>query len=390
MTVRKTDTELIIELAGRIDATNAVVIEQEVFHALRERQPGETVVFDADDLTYISSAGLRILMKVRKRLGFAPEIRNVSLEVYDILEATGFTEMFTVTRGLRKLSVDGCEIVGKGGSGTVYRYDPETVVKVYHDPGPEKALEERETARRAFVFGLPTAISYEMVQVGDRYASVFEMLDAECLLDIIRATPEKLEEHARDIVGLLKIIHEIEVPEGIFPVFKERMLHFIENLAVDAGKPGDLTQENVEAMTAFVNSLPDSMQLMHGDFHPGNIMCRGDEKLLIDLERLSTGDPLFELGMLYIPFVGFAETDPEDNMRFLGLPYEFCQEFFRRVFTLYYSEDSEAERAEKLKTIRKIAYIEMMHKMKVTRRMKDKQTVDNYYFWMKELLELLM
>ena len=390
MNARRENGELIVELSGRIDTNNAAQAEEEIFRLLETREPEETLVFDADDLTYISSAGLRVLMKVRKELGAPLEIRNTSLEVYDIFEATGFTELFSVSRGLRRLSVDGCEIVGKGAAGTVYRYDPETVVKVYHEPGPKDAIAERETARKAFVFGLPTAISYEMVRVGDRYASVFEMLDAECLIDVMRASTDKLEDHAQNFVSLMKLIHAIEVPEGTFPAFKDRMRRMVEKLSADAGKPDDLTEADAAAVKAFIETLPDSMHLIHGDFHPGNVMCMGGEQMLIDLDRLSTGDPIFELSMVYVPFCGFAEIDPKDNERFLGLPYEFCQRFFKRVLELYYDLSSEEELAAKMKTIRTIAYIEMMHKMKVTRRMRDEQTVHNYFFWLKELKELLM
>ncbi len=35
---------------------------------------------------------------------------------------------------------------------------------------------EQRLAKRAFVKGVPTAISYDIVKVGDKYGSVFELL----------------------------------------------------------------------------------------------------------------------------------------------------------------------------------------------------------------------
>ena len=32
---------------------------------------------------------------------------------------------------MREISVEGCEVLGKGGNGAVYRLDDETIVKVY-------------------------------------------------------------------------------------------------------------------------------------------------------------------------------------------------------------------------------------------------------------------
>ncbi len=71
----------VIKLSGRIDASNAAEWEKSIFEQLGEK--GETV-FDASDLDYISSAGLRVLMKVIKRSDGGVKVINVSTEVYDI------------------------------------------------------------------------------------------------------------------------------------------------------------------------------------------------------------------------------------------------------------------------------------------------------------------
>ena len=84
---------------------------------------------------------------------------NVSAEVYEILEMTGFTEMMPVEKARRSISVEGCEAIGRGANGIVYRIDKDTVVKVYQsaDCLPD-VQRERELARKAFVLGIPTAI----------------------------------------------------------------------------------------------------------------------------------------------------------------------------------------------------------------------------------------
>jgi len=33
--------------------------------------------------------------------------------------------------GIKEISVEGCEVIGKGGQGTIYRLDEETIVKLY-------------------------------------------------------------------------------------------------------------------------------------------------------------------------------------------------------------------------------------------------------------------
>ena len=54
---------------------------------------------DASELTYILIAGLRVLMKLRKTVGNVT-INNVTSEVYEIFEVTGFTQLMTVNKKL--------------------------------------------------------------------------------------------------------------------------------------------------------------------------------------------------------------------------------------------------------------------------------------------------
>ena len=111
----------VIRLSGRIDSNNASLVENEIMEQLASAgvQDSDAVELDAEDLEYISSAGLRVLLRIRKT---HPDmvIRNVTMAVYDILEMTGFTEMMDVQRAYRVVSIEGCEEIGRGANGRVY------------------------------------------------------------------------------------------------------------------------------------------------------------------------------------------------------------------------------------------------------------------------------
>lgn len=146
-------------------------------------------MIDAKNLEYISSAGLRILLRLRKE---DPNLAivDVSSEVYDILDMTGFTEMMTVKKAYRRLSADGCEMIGKGANGAVYRYDEETIIKVYFNPDALPEIQrERELARKALVLGINTAIPYDIVRIGEGYGTVMELLAASSLSKMIKKIP---------------------------------------------------------------------------------------------------------------------------------------------------------------------------------------------------------
>ena len=157
-----------IALSGRVDSANSAAMEAALSEILKAH-PDEIPVINAEGLEYISSAGLRVLLRLRKQLQDL-RITEVSPEVYEIFDMTGFTEMMTIEKAYRRLSVEGCEIIGEGANGKVYRLDPETIIKVYKSNDALFAIKrERELARKAFVLGIPTAIPYDVVRVGDQY-----------------------------------------------------------------------------------------------------------------------------------------------------------------------------------------------------------------------------
>lgn len=104
--------------------------------------------------------GLRVLLKLRKRLG-SLSIIDVSpgvFEIFEIFEMTGFSQLMDVQKRLREMSLAGCEVIGTGGNGCDYRLDDDKIVKVFAKP--DRALVEREQAfaRTAFVSGVPCVI----------------------------------------------------------------------------------------------------------------------------------------------------------------------------------------------------------------------------------------
>ena len=101
MKTTKENDKLIITLNARIDTENAAETDKELSDMLKEN-PGFTPILDASELNYISSAGLRVLMKLRKTTGKALTVRNVSPEVYEIFDTTGFTGILDVKKAPRK------------------------------------------------------------------------------------------------------------------------------------------------------------------------------------------------------------------------------------------------------------------------------------------------
>ena len=82
--------------------------------------------------------------------------------------------------------------------------------------------------------------------------------------------------------------------------------------------------------------------MLHGDYHTNNIMVRAGESLLIDMDTLCMGHPIFELGSMFNAFIGFAESNHEVSMQFLGFPFETAAKFWRLSLAMYLGTEDEA------------------------------------------------
>jgi thiamine kinase-like enzyme len=102
--------------------------------------------------------------------------------------------------------------------------------------------------------------------------------------------------------------------------------------------------------------------MMHGDYHIKNIMMQNGEVLLIDMDTLCVGHPIFELASMYLGFVGFGECDPKKVENFLGIPYDTAVDFWKKSLKLYLeSEDDNYVKSVEEKCMI-IAYTRLMRR----------------------------
>ena len=377
------DTGIVtIPLSGRIDSNNANKAEEKLRSMLDGKNVG-CLVLDAADLEYISSAGLRVLLRLRKD---HPELRliNTSPEIYDILDMTGFTEMMSVEKAYRVVSIEGAEPLGQGSNGAVYRIDNDNVVKVYNRPEAlEDIRHEREMAKLALVLGIPTAISYDVVKVGGSYGSVFELLNARSFSKILAREPEKFDWCVREFASLLKKIHSTVVPGGKLEDMKHKVLSWAEYV-----KP-HLPEAEGEKLVSLVSAVPENPHMIHGDYHTKNLELQNDEVLLIDMDTLAVGDPIFELGSVFNAFVGFHELNHDGIMAFQGFDFETGGRFFRASLAEYLGTHCPSKLREVEDKARIVGYTRLIRRS--IRRggldnAKDRAEIEH---WTGELVELI-
>lgn len=88
--------ELTIFLKGKVNSSNSEETEQAIDNIIASNS-FKSIVFDMGELEYISSAGLRILIRIKQQ-NEDTKLTKVSDAIYEILEMVGFTSFFTIER----------------------------------------------------------------------------------------------------------------------------------------------------------------------------------------------------------------------------------------------------------------------------------------------------
>lgn len=339
---------IIIKIQGRLDTVASVAADKDINQALASTGEVGSITVDASELTFISSSGLRIILALKKKY---PQFRIVEVQpdVYSVFEMTGFVKMMDITKALRRRSIEGCPEIGRGGVGIVYRTAPDEIVKVFREGSSlEDVTKEISMAKEAFVLGMPTAISFDTVRVGNCYGLVYELLDATTMAKLIATDPERMPECAGQFARLTKELHSIEVaPGGIIP-----NCHTNEEEAIKkVGRYFD--DEAVGHLLDIIRCIPKGNRLLHCDLHPKNVMVQGSELMFIDMGEVSYGNPLIDLGHTYATMVGLIG----DYNNVVGFGEELGHRFFDLFIHEYYSGETEETIQRNIEMIKVISYV---------------------------------
>lgn len=95
--LEKENGKNIVRLKGRLDTVTSGDLEKEV--ASLQKEPDDGVILDFTELEYTSSAGLRVILMMHKRLtasGSSLVLRNVAAPIKSVLDMTGFSQFLNI------------------------------------------------------------------------------------------------------------------------------------------------------------------------------------------------------------------------------------------------------------------------------------------------------
>ena len=349
---------LLLRPEGRIDANNAPNVESEIFGCINRNSP-KYVVIDAEKLEYISSAGLRVVLKVKKAVN-GTQIVNASPEVYEIFDMTGFTDMINITKAFRKISVEDCPVEGKSLYGTTYKLNSDTIVKLYNSEVPfDDIIREKENAKAAFICGVPTAIPFDTVRCGDRYGTVYELIDAVTLADVINHKPDGFSFAAEKAVEVLKLLSSIHYDGDKLEKYIDISRRNAETLN-NAFDGRLFTADEMNLIYKLYGKIPERDTIVHGNFHTRNAYVQNGELVLINMIETGVGHPIYEFANMYLPFIYLVHKSREDVAALVGIDHYTAADFFAEIVRRYFKDFSEEDYLQLKDVMQVLSHIKLM------------------------------
>ena len=323
---------LTVELPERLDATIAVSVGDEL-RQMVELIKHDGIVLDGQHMNYIGSSGLRILLTLAKREK-EMQVVNLSPEVYNVFETSGFNKLMRVRKALRQVNLQGLDVMGVGSCSMLYQLSPEEMVKVFYADVPQEVIDrELFLAKEAFMLGVPTAICYEKVDCGGgRTGIVFESMNTRPVGDLVQENPDRIPELAEKMGVALRELHQKKLTKGVFHSMKERyrkQLRTLDKL---------YTKEEWDILKSFIDKIPDGRVLLHGDPHTRNVMVRDDEVVFLDCSEMAYGNELMDLGHAMLAILGVMPTEKREEreaMMLCGMNPVNAEKFWHELLACY-------------------------------------------------------
>lgn len=197
----------------------------------------------------------------------------------------------------RSIDLSAWTKVGEGGNGVTYENpsQPDMILKVNKPrlSTLEVVRHEYEVSKAVEGLGLSTPKMYEMVRVGDAYATIAQRIKhKKSLSRICHDEPQRIEEMGALLCEQGKIMFATPCDSGFFPSRKEQVLQAID-------KATFVSRKHRKLIRSFAESVPENSHCVHGDFQSGNLIVSEGVCYWIDLDRVAHGDPMFDIGHLF-------------------------------------------------------------------------------------------
>lgn len=198
----------------------------------------------------------------------------------------------------RQIDLAAWRQVGEGGNGKVFvNADyPDVILKI-NKSGLDTldfALKEYSVSTAVGKLGVAVPEAKEIVRVGDSYGTITErIVGKKSLSRICCDDPARIEAMAEFLCARGKELFATPCDTTLFPSRKAQLEKCFNQVCF-------VSRKNLDLIRAFADTVEDKNTCIHGDFNMGNLVLSGDRYFWIDLDRFGHGDPMFDLGHLFL------------------------------------------------------------------------------------------
>lgn len=226
---------------------------------------------------------------------------------------------------------------GDGYTSLSYNHDGgKLMIKLYYDFIPEAvSVTELRKSWAIADMGLSIPKATRLVTDGKRKGVEFErIVNKKSYARAISHNPEKLGELSREFASFCRKLHSTPCKTDLFRDIADQFIEEIKHCK-------SFTQDEIDRMVRFIESLPRTTNCVHGDMHIGNALIADGKQYWIDLADFGYGNPMFDLGMLH--FICFGFPSEEDMQRLYHVSCAQLKEIFEAFLCGYFGEDCDIE-----------------------------------------------
>lgn len=173
--------------------------------------------------------------------------------------------------------------LGSGREAEIFAWDDGRVLRLARDPRATSMIEHEAAAlAAAHAAGAPVPGVYERVTVDGRPGVVLDLVEGVDLLAWLGRRPWALLSVAGTLGRHHAALHRVEAPPGL-PTLRDELRRRLGSRLV----PADVRERALERL----GRLPDGDRLLHGDFHPANLLRTDHGYVVIDWTNGTSGDP---------------------------------------------------------------------------------------------------
>lgn len=179
-------------------------------------------------------------------------------------------------------------MIAVGRTSRVHRYGSRAVAKVLNHGVPDHWAEiEASMTSAVRALGVCAPDVLDVVDVDGRPAILFERVDGPSMWQLMHDDPASIPTLAREFAAVQRQIHRVGVPD-LLP-------GFVDRVQTKIGDVVDVGEADREAAREMVRALPAGAALLHGDFHPGNLLVAEAGITVIDWFDASVGHPMADV-----------------------------------------------------------------------------------------------